>query len=87
MPWQSIETAPHDGSLIVCWAKDWPRPALLEWKTNRRIVDARRLDPDSVGTMFDSYFGDPVEWDDYDMAKPNGQPTHWHPLDPFPVLA
>ena len=66
--WETIDTAPKDGSLILCaWAgqKDI---ALLMWKFN-----------DRTGT---SYFGDPDEWDDY--AIMNEQPTHWFKLPPIP---
>lgn len=82
MSWEPIETAPKDGSIIVCWASGW-KPCLLTWKTNERISKARQRG-ENVGNMVDSYFGDPCEWDDYDLAKPGEGPTHWHPLAPFP---
>jgi len=67
--WLTIDNAPRDGTLIVCWAQGW-EPCFLAWKTNPRISK--------------SYFGDPVEWDDYDLSKPGCGPTHWHPLDALP---
>jgi hypothetical protein len=85
MPWKSIDTAPKDGTPVICWAKGWIKPTQLMWHTNYRIVEARKRDPSSVGDMVDSYFGDLVELDDYDLAKPGNGPTHWHPLDPLPA--
>lgn len=82
--WQLIDTAPKDGTKIVCWAKGWV-PVFLCWKTNSRIVESRKRDPASVDDMADSYFGDPQELDDYDLAKPRQGPTHWHPLQPTPA--
>jgi hypothetical protein len=82
--WRPIETAPKDGTPIVCWANGW-EPLFLCWKTNRRIVEARKLDPAQVSDMTDSYFGDPNEMDDYDLAKPGNGPTHFMPLPPPPV--
>ena len=80
--WEPIETAPKEG-IIVCFAPGWDDISLCRWKTNRRIVDAH-----TQGVEFqyaESYFGDPVEWDDYDMALPGGGPTIWHPLSPLPI--
>ena len=72
MGWQPIETAPRDGSLIVCWAAGWTRPCFLCWKTNSRLPGV-------------AYFGDPDESDDYELAEPGGGPTHWHPLAALPL--
>ena len=77
MEWKSIETAPKDGSRILCWAQGWRSPVFLVWKTNRRITGAHER-----GEMLDwtdSYFGDPNEMDDYDFAA-DCRPTHWLPL-------
>jgi hypothetical protein len=81
--WRTIDSAPKDGSRIVCWAKGWDTPSLLCWKRNERIANARKRGED-VEDLVDEYFGDPWEWDDYGMARPGQGPTHWHPLDQFP---
>lgn len=67
MTWQPIDTAPKDGSKIVCWANGWDDPCFLVWKTNYRIVESRKHDPASVNDMADSYFGDMC-----DLTYPNG---------------
>jgi hypothetical protein len=70
MEWQPISTAPRDENEIICCC--W-RGRLgwvpLRWKTNPR-----------TGL---SYFGDPVEWDDY--GYPEDQPTHWLPIPVAPL--
>ena len=68
MAWQPIETAPKDGSCIVCWAPSFDGPCFLTWKTNPR-----------TGL---SYFGDVVEQDDYELGTDG--PTHWYPIEPPP---
>ncbi len=75
--WLLIESAPRDGSEIVCWRKGWDHPCFLKWKSNNRI-------PENHSELAHWYFGDPVEYDDYDFAKVDGAPTHWHPLAPLP---
>lgn len=64
--WRPIAEAPRDGREIPCrWP--WSEPdewRALQWKYNRR-----------TGL---SYFGDPIEMDDYDL--PFRQPSHYHPL-------
>ena len=80
--WQPIETAPKDGSLIVGFAPSWGRPSFLVWKTNPRIVSAHKSNESPE--MAESYFGNPDESDDYELAQPGGGPTHWHPLAALP---
>jgi hypothetical protein len=77
--WQPIETAPKDGSrIVVLWPDGWADFAV--WKTNSRIVLGRELNEQGAVGLSDSYFGDPNENDDYDLAKPENAPTHWMPL-------
>ena len=66
--WEPIETAPKDGTLVpCCWAGDGDW-MILRWKTNPRIKQ--------------SYFGDPNEDDDYEIA--DYQLTHWFDLPKVP---
>jgi hypothetical protein len=80
--WKTIDTAPKDGSFIVCWQSTWDRPFVLHWKTNQRIVDHHKEFPDDP--LKESYFGDPERWDDYDLAHYEDAATHWHPLADLP---
>jgi hypothetical protein len=67
--WQPIETAPKNGRVIpCCWAGS-PEWIPLRWKHNRRIDRA--------------YFGDPDEYDDYNLV--DEPPTHWFDLPEIPV--
>lgn len=75
--WLDIETAPKDGTCIVCW-REGSEPCFLIWKTNPRIVEGKARGQFLVHLV--SYFGDPNEWDDYDLALDDNAPTHWHPL-------
>lgn len=74
--------------MIVCWAPWYERPCFLCWKTNPRIVSDRKLHKNEFEKIYpnraDSYFGDPWEYDDYELADSGAAPTHWHPLDPLP---
>lgn len=53
--WLPLKYAKKDGSLIFCYRKDWDEPCLLRWKYNDRIDKW--------------YFGDPCEYDDYELAE------------------
>lgn len=75
--WQPIESAPK--GRILCWASGW-EPCFLEWKTNTRISRARKCGDSFAMQLNESYWGDPSEMDDYDLARPGGGPTHWMPL-------
>jgi hypothetical protein len=73
--WQPIESAPKDGSVIpCCWAGRLsgsiyqPSWAPMRWKLNPRTNR--------------EYFGDPEEYDDYDLA--DDQPTHWFKMPESP---
>lgn len=82
MDWQPIDTAPKDGTLIPCWAESFVEPCFLVWKTNPRIVEGHSVGQDL--NLSESYFGDPIEMDDYELAEVNGGPTHWCELPPLP---
>ena len=76
MIWGPVSTAPRNGTLILAWNHLWEQPRLVVWKTNRRIVDAHAKGEDADKKYAESYFGDPVEMDDYNLAYDEG-PTHW----------
>lgn len=71
--WQPIETAPTDGSEIICW------PAI------RRKVNG--VTPSAVGAWLNTR-GGPC-WVDMSVGHHNGfwKPTHWTPLPPPPTKA
>jgi hypothetical protein len=76
--WQPIETAPRDGTRVICWAPDWEYPVLLAWKHNPRI---ERMHAEGLHQhLAQTYFGDPDGYDDYEYAEPNGGPDRWFDL-------
>ena len=86
--WQTIDTAPKDGSTIICaiaGQKDW---SLRAWKDNPRLLPTSGLSEANLAWLAARwkpyYWGDPVEMDDYDLALPENQPTHWLPTPPIP---
>ena len=96
MDWQPIATAPKDGSRVVCWRSGMDSPEVLVWKTNGRLIhpddaaafNAGKLSAparSSVEGHDASYFGDPHEMDDYDLARPENFPTHWLDFRPLPA--
>jgi hypothetical protein len=82
MQWEPIETAPKDGSRVCCWATGW-EPCFLIWKQNHRIVDAHKHNQNL--DLSEEYFGDPFEYDDYELAEPGNGPTHWVRLPTVPA--
>ncbi len=87
--WQPIETCPReeDKMYVVAWAGGGV--AFLRWKTNSRMVENKRrvvrggvsgAERAWVEERLATYFGDPEESDDYDLARIDSQPTHWMPL-------
>lgn len=81
LDWEPIDTAPKDGTRILCHKKGWDCPVFLIWKTNSRIVDAHRFGENTE--LSEEYFGDCVEYDDYDLAELENGPSHWLRLPPF----
>jgi hypothetical protein len=76
MEWQLIDTAPKDGSRILCsWRGDPGSARFLRWKTNHRIIAWNKSGANPDG-LLESYFGDPDEHDDYELAAPEKGPTH-----------
>lgn len=92
MDWQSIETAPRDGSILLWWPRytyslgDETVDAMLigRWKENDRIASAKRRGEDIRGASV-GYFSDNGEFDDYGLALPEHAPTHWMPLPAPPT--
>lgn len=80
--WLPITSAPKDGSRVVCWSKRLEEPCFLKWKTNPRIVHEHNVGQSPE--LAASYFGDPYEMDDYELAEEGKGPTHWFPLSPLP---
>lgn len=89
--WQPIETAPKDGSRVLCcWVGG--EPCFLVWKTNRRLLkpEYRELSAEEKAWLeqfSNPYFGDPNEDDDYDLARTGKGPTHWMPLPEPPEIS
>jgi len=85
MAWEPISSAPKTGVPIVCCG---PRmaPRFVVWKTNHRIVTAQAIGDQEAKKVSASYFGDPDQWDDYALARPENAPTHWHALPMTPYL-
>ena len=57
----------------------WPNGSwgVVMWKTNPRWDD----DQEMLKTHPQPYFGDPDEFDDYDMAMPENAPSMYLPFD------
>lgn len=61
MRWEEMDTAPHDGSVILAWREGWTRPSYVQWRLNSR-----------TNTEF---WNDPDESDAYELETE--PPTHW----------
>lgn len=35
--WQPIETAPHDGRLILAWGPCWSLPDIISWMPDHKV--------------------------------------------------
>lgn len=96
MGWQSIQKAPKDGSIqVVGWSKTghW---TTLKWKHNYRIEQSKvkkphdtppewlRVEIEKIERSHEDYWGDPDEYDDYELADPTNFPDLWHPIDAIP---
>jgi len=69
--WQSIDTAPKDGSRVFAWHEKWDVPGFVRWALNPR-----------TNTEF---WNDALEWDAYELEQE--PPTHWLPLPHVPTVA
>jgi hypothetical protein len=88
MPWRRLTAdTPKDRLLWIYWPI-YHCPsygdnllnvvAVAEWKHNGRITDLS--DEDNILGLIDHYWSDILdEYDDYGLAHPDYQPTHWRP--------
>jgi hypothetical protein len=59
--WESIDTAPKDGSAVLAWHPDWNVPTFVRWVLNHRTKT--------------EFWNDLIEWDCYSLE--HDPPTHW----------
>lgn len=67
--WQSIESAPKNGSLVLAWREAWEEPRFVRWSYNYRTKTA--------------FWNDDIEQDHYENETE--PPTHWIKLPPVPT--
>lgn len=89
--WRPIETAPRDGTKVWVCGGEFGEGGVARWKHNdRHAHQGRPFTVHHGGAERDllvSYFGDVDDWDDWESALPESQPTHWRPLPPTPAAA
>jgi hypothetical protein len=44
-PWQSIKTAPKDGTLILGWSEIWSACVIVRWRRSEVLGDGWELHP------------------------------------------
>lgn len=78
--WQPIETAPRNGNVVLCCARDWVRPHFLRWyEDHPRVHQSGWEDAEELDTYW--------EYNVIEGKKSSGEsaPSHWLPLPPFPT--
>lgn len=79
---------------LVCWSSSGGID-FLRWKESPRFAEPRQKAADGLLVLNDKerrwldshtdrYFGDPAEWDDYELAEPENAPSHWLPIPDAP---
>ena len=73
--WQTIETAPKDGTIIMLWGKTRDEATMGEW-----VSDEKQLSDSYGNVMCDPY------WMSYDGGFTDEHPcTHWQRLPTAPT--
>lgn len=68
LQWESIDSAPKDGTEVLAWRAGWDRPSWVAWRTNSRTNT--------------DFWNDVEEQDCYDIETE--PPTHWVRLPVLP---
>lgn len=84
--WQPIETAPKTGKKVILFylnRNNFPRTVMARWLTDEQAAET---DTDCVG-LEGGWYECIDNWDDYtEVAIHEGEPTHWMPLPPAPIV-